>query len=57
MKISGHLLSQNNCSGWPDPHNDNAIIGVSYMRYGEKLDPSVAINSWIWMGQSLETLH
>ena len=57
MKISGHLLSQNNCSGWPDPHNDNAIIGVSYMRYGEKLNPSVAINSWIWMGQSLETLH
>ena len=29
VKISGHLLSQNNCSGWP-AHDNNATLGVSF---------------------------
>ena len=50
VKISGHILSQNNSSGWPAPHDDNAtylchFFICYYMRYGKKLDPSVAINS------------
>ena len=35
---------QNNCSGWPAQHDNNAAIGLSFficdhMRSGEKLDP------------------
>ena len=43
---------QNNCSGWPAQHDNNAAIGLS-----EKLDPSVVINSGIRVGLSLEALH
>ena len=53
---------QNNCSGWPAQHDNNAAIGLSFficdhMRSGEKLDPSVVINSGIRVGLSLEALH
>ena len=53
---------QNNCSGSPAQHDNNAAIGLSFficdhMRSGEKLDPSVVINSGIRVGLSLEALH
>ena len=54
---------QNNCSGWPAQHDNNAAIGLSFfficdhMRSGEKLDPSVVINSGIRVGLSLGALH
>ena len=53
---------KNDYSGWPTQHDNNAAIDLSFficdhMRSGEKLDPSVVINSGIRVGLSLEALH